>query len=440
MTPIQAQRRYLLLCGLRWLSTGLVFPVQMLLYTARGLDLSTVGLLVALYAATVIVLELPTGSLADLLGRRHTMLVACATSVVALLSLAFAQLWWQFAIASVVSAIARALSSGPLEAWYVDTVRAADPTASLRTGISRGWAVEALGLGVAATLGGWLPGRFDGGLAADALISPFSVPVLGAAAIGMVSLVAHAGLMVEPPRAKTAAANRLVAAVRAVPRQIADGVRLASVNPVVRLLVLRIAAIGLAIATLEVLFPLQLVVMLGSPERAGAAYGLLATAAWLGSAAGSATAPALCRAGTRVGLGTPLSTAAVATAVNGGAVALIGLAAAGPGGFVLAAVGYVLAYLVGGVPGPLSTEALHERVDAARRATLVSVGSLALQLGVLVGGLLVPRLAQSAGYPYGWLAAAVALAVAALLTVRADARARTASTAPAVPDRRVAVP
>jgi hypothetical protein len=68
LTVRQAQRRYLGLLALRNAATGLVMPVQMLLYAARGLDLPTVGLLVALYSGLIVLLELPTGGLADLLG------------------------------------------------------------------------------------------------------------------------------------------------------------------------------------------------------------------------------------------------------------------------------------------------------------------------------------------------------------------------------------
>ena len=48
-------------------------------------------------------------------------------------------------------------------------MRAADPEASLRTGLSRGWAVEAVALGVAAIVGGAVPQWFDG-LPADGLL------------------------------------------------------------------------------------------------------------------------------------------------------------------------------------------------------------------------------------------------------------------------------
>jgi MFS family permease len=417
VSPATAQRRYLTLTALRWGATGLVIPVQMLLYTARGLDLTTIGLLVALYSALIVALELPTGGLADLMGRRRTMLVAGVFLVAAMLAVAFSQGAWQFAGASVLSAVGRALSSGPIEAWYVDTVRAADPEASLRAGLSRGWAVEAVALGVAAILGGAVPQWFDG-LAADGLLVPFSIPALAAAGLAVVSTVATALLMTEPPR--TGAPVGLGATLRGVPGQIADGVRLAWRDPVIRLLVGRTAMIGTSLFVLEILTPLQFAALLGGPEKAAAAYGVVVTAAFLGSAAGAAAAPALCR----ITGGHPLSVAALATAATALGAGLIGLTAAGVGGFVLAVGGYLLAYLAGGVPGPLATEALHERVGAARRATLVSVSSLALQLGGLGGSLGAAPLAQRAGFGWGWAVCVGALLVATVLTVAARRRAQ----------------
>jgi MFS family permease len=412
ITAAQAERRYLLLTGLRWSATGLVIPVSVLLYAVRGLDLPTIGLLMALYSGLVVVLELPTGGLADQLGRRRTMLVASVFLVATPLIAAFAQVWWHFALAAVSNAVGRALGSGPVEAWYVDTVRAADPAAPLRRGISWGWAVECVGLGGAAIVGGLLP-QFFRGLPGDGLITPISVPALAAAGVAAVSLAAHVALMKEPPRP---VAVSLRAAVRAVPGQISYGVRLAAGDPVIRLLVLRVAAFGLAINTLETLAPLQFAELLGGAERGAAAYGLLAAGAFLGTAAGSASAPALCR----VGAAAPLSVAAVCTGLSTVALGALALAAAGLGGFALAAVAYLGAYVLSGPSGPLAAEALHERVTERERATLVSVASLALQLGALVGSLAISRLAASAGFAYGWLAAALALAGAVIVTVGAE--------------------
>ncbi|MCW6005502.1 MFS transporter [Micromonospora sp. CPCC 205371] len=414
MTPLtvaRVQRRYLLLIGLRWAATGLILPVSMLIYATRGIDLPTAGLLIALYSGLVVLLELPTGGLADLLGRRRTMLLASVFLVLAPLAMAFAQVWWQFAIAATASALGRALGSGPVEAWYVDTVRAIDPNLSLRAGLSRGWAVEAFGLGAAATIGGAAPGLADG-LANDGLITPFSVPALAAAALAVVSLIAHAALMTE-----TAARSRgtVRAAVRAVPTQVLHGVRVAWREPVVRLIVAHGAAIGLFLNSIEMLAPLQFAEMLGGAERAALAYGMLAAGAFLGTAAGSAPAPAPCRL---LPL-SPLGVAALVTVAGAAGVGLIGLASAGPGGFALAAAGYLGAYTLSGPAGPLAAEAVHNRVTERERATLVSVESLALQLGGFIGAISVARLAAWAGFVSGWLAATLALVVAALLIVAA---------------------
>ncbi|GAA4680163.1 hypothetical protein Prum_050350 [Phytohabitans rumicis] len=390
--------------------------MQVLLFAARGIDLPTIGLLMALYSGLVVALELPTGGLADQLGRRRTMLLASVFLVASPLIAAFAQVWWHFALVSVASAIGRALGSGPVEAWYVDTVRAADSTASLRTGISWGWAVECLGLGLFAIVGGAVP-QFFGGLRGDGVLTPFSVPALAAAAVAAVSLVAHAALMTETRRSAAGSAR---AAARAVPGQIAHGVRLAGRDPVIRRLVVRTAAVGLAINTLETLSPLQFADLLGGAERGATAYGLLAAGAFLGTAAGSAAAPALCR----IRSSEPLSVAAIGTGLSTVALGALALSAAGVGGFALAAVAYLATYVLAGPSGPLAAEALHNRVGAGERATLVSVASLALQLGGFVGSLGVSWLAAWAGYAYGWVAATLALTVAALVTVGAQRASR----------------
>ena len=82
MTASEYATRYAMLGGLRWLPVGLTAPVLVLLMTARGLDLAVVGQLLALYSLVVVLLELPTGGLADTIGRRPVLV---ASSVLAAL-------------------------------------------------------------------------------------------------------------------------------------------------------------------------------------------------------------------------------------------------------------------------------------------------------------------------------------------------------------------
>lgn len=145
-------------------------------------------------------------------------------------------------------------------------------------------------------------------------------------------------------------------------------------------------------------------------------------AAFLGMAAGASLAPVLCRLLPLA----PLSVAAVCTGLSTVALAGMALAAAGIGGFALAAAAYLAVYVLSGPAGPLAAEALHERVSARERATVVSVGSLGLQLGGFLGALAISRLAAGAGFGYGWLAAGLALGGAVVVTVSAGQFAQTA--------------
>jgi len=53
-----------------WFIVGLLIPVMALLQLEKGLDLFQIGITIAVYSGTVILLELPTGGLADAIGRK----------------------------------------------------------------------------------------------------------------------------------------------------------------------------------------------------------------------------------------------------------------------------------------------------------------------------------------------------------------------------------
>ena len=65
-----AERRFVGLTALRWLPNGLAVPVSVLLAGARGLSLVEIGLVFVVHGVVVATLELPTGGLADAIGRR----------------------------------------------------------------------------------------------------------------------------------------------------------------------------------------------------------------------------------------------------------------------------------------------------------------------------------------------------------------------------------
>ena len=401
LTPSQAEWRYVVLSGLQWLPIGLVAPVLVLLLRARGLELPVIGALFAVYTVVVIVLELPTGSFADVLGRRRTLFISRILSVASLVGMAFAMDVVQFGAVMALAGIARALQSGPLEAWYVDSVRAADPDADVRRGISRAWAVEAAALASGAVVGGLLPSLVNG-LPADSLLIPLSIPWLAAAVLQGLGLIAVFLLMIEPPNGVHAHVSRIV---RDVPSTVANGLRLAGSDRTIRLVLGATAAFGFALSALETVAPVQFASLLGGEERASGAYGVLVTLAFFGTSLGSAAAP---RAAARIGSGP--RTAAIVTALM--AAALAGMATGAS--FLLVAALYVAFYLFAGLAGPLNNETLHQRVEADQRATLLSVVSLAQMSGGLVSNLLVPAIA-AVSFGLGWAVAALIVLVGAIL-------------------------
>ena len=398
-------RRFALLTALRWFPIGLYAPIAILLMHARGLDLATIGGLFAIYGIVAVTLELPTGGLADVVGRRIVLVVASGLTAVGLAIGAIAHEPLVFAIGMIVSATGRALGSGPLDAWFVDAV-GAESSATIRAGLSRGGTAEALALGVGAVLGGLLPGAMAAVLpglpaAGDALLVSLSIPALAAAA-GTLVHGAAVLLLVHEERRPWVGTRALV---RGIPATVVGGARLGLGDRILRRLLLRSALFGLVLSGAELLSPGVFANLLGGEQAASAPYGLLVAAAFGASAAGAAVAPA---AAARLGgTGRAAGIVSMVAAPAAALVALPLLAAAG--------LGYVGIYLLLGVVGPLTSELLHGRVSGTERATMVSVESLSASAGGVVSNIVLGAVAASLGTGAALVLVAAALVASGLL-------------------------
>ena len=77
----QPANRLALLSAMRWFPVGLVIPVMVLLLGARGLPINAVGQIMAVYGIVTLLLELPTGGLADSWGRRKVIVASALSSL-----------------------------------------------------------------------------------------------------------------------------------------------------------------------------------------------------------------------------------------------------------------------------------------------------------------------------------------------------------------------
>ncbi|WP_159449335.1 MFS transporter [Demequina sp. NBRC 110051] len=427
MTDLATVRsRFVILTALRWLPIGLIAPSLVLLLSARGMSLASIGLLTAVYSAATLLLELPTGGLSDVIGRRPVMIAAAVVGAVSALLLAFATTPGWLAAAFLLMGLSRALDSGPLQAWYVDSVHAIDPDADLTRGLSRAGVAESVALAAGALGAGALAATVPLP-SSGAIVIALSVPFIFKAALAVlqVAVVARWVTDTTAPTAADAVAAPLAAAVtlgspwarlrlrtvetaRDVPRAIGRGLRLAAHRRALQRLLLLTAALGAALSGIELLAPAHAADLLGGATAAAGPYAVLVTAGFLGSASGSALAPLAMRAARGAARAAMLATLA-------GAVALAAIAVPQPWGAGAAFVGF---YLFLGIAGPLTEELMHREVSSAERATMLSLNSMALQATAIVVTAGLGAFAGATSIAAAFAAIAVALALGALTLAR----------------------
>jgi hypothetical protein len=357
-----ARRRLLLLTTTRWLPVGLAFGLTTLLPLERGLGLSEVAVMLSVQGFVVLALELPTGGLADAVGRRPLLVVAAAVAVVSGALFLLAASLPAFAVAMLLQGVFRALDSGPLEAWYVDTAQADDPGVPVERALSQAGSVLGVAIAGGALITGglvaWHP--FSG---SSALALPFLLATtLYAVHAGLVAVLVREPAVTDRGRGLRSA----LASAREAPRVVLSGLRTVRSAPVLRSLVLVEVFWSVAMIAFETLNPVRLAELVGGEDRAAALYGPASAAAWALFAGGSALAGLVSR---RIGVAW---TALAARVLNGAFVVAMGLVA-GPVGLVMA---YWLAYLTHGGAAPVHSTLLHRQAERTNRVTVLSVNSM----------------------------------------------------------------
>ncbi|MCU1378696.1 MAG: putative transporter [Acidimicrobiales bacterium] len=392
------RRRYHLLLALRFVPTGLFITVFVLLLRDRGFSLAEIGVGTAAQGVTMLFLELPSGGLADALGRKPVLVLAGVFSLIATSVLLVADTLVLLAVVSTLQGIFRALDSGPLQSWFIDASLAFDPGAEIERDLARSDVVICASIGVGALLGGLIV-RADGLLG----VAPLVAPLVAGMAVQAAGLIAVLVLMDEVrPGGGWVAARRSVAAV---PTVVTEAVRLIRASTLLTALVVGELLWGFGMLAFETLMPPRLAEVSGGVDEAASLLGPALTAAWVLSALGAAVAPWLVR---RFGPGWAGFGLRLA---HGGTVVGMGLAT-GPAGLIVA---YLGTYWVHGATAPVHYGMVHRAVESSHRATVVSANSLTSQIGGAASGILLGALADATSITTAMLVAAGVLAAAAPL-------------------------
>jgi len=358
------------------------YPVFMVMFLDFGITVEEFALLNAIWAAAIVLLEVPSGALADLVGRRRLVVAGAALMVVEMLLLVLVPVpsaWVLPVLAAnrIVSGAAEAFISGADEALAFESLAACGRTGEWPRVLERllryGGIVTIFGMVTGSLV--YDPGLLDGlarrvGLAggltrADTFRLPIWLTL--AAALGA---FATAIAMREPPRVASNDAHAKAPKLAAAFRQTAATGRWILTQPLVLLVIVAGVLIDLPIRQVLVVSS-EIYTEIGIPTPA---FGLVSAAsALLGlTVAGPLRRLALGASARANGL--------VLAAVT--LIGLVGIAAFVPLGGVafMILLSTVLRMVVF-----LQSHYLNQLVDSGRRATVLSFRGLAVNVGYGLG-------------------------------------------------------
>ena len=355
---------YFVLSGLYTLSAAAIWGVNTLFLLDAGLSFFEVFLANAAFSAGMVLFEVPTGVVADTLGRRVSFLLSLVVlAVTTLLYVALAEVdagVVAFAVVSVLMGLGFTFYSGAMEAWLVDALAVTGHHGPLDAIFARGQQITGAAM-LVGTVGGGLLGQID-------LSLPYLVRSGLLVAVFAIAYAVMHDIGFTPRRVTVAELPSAVA------RNARDGVAYGWAQRPLRLLMLAsFFQLGFSMWAFYASQPYMLDLLASDAVWIA---GLVTAGIALSTIAGNQLVEVLSR---RCGRRTTLLLGA-ATVETGAAVAL-GLVSS----FWLALPALLLIMGASGVTSPVRQAYLHQVVPSDKRATVVSFDSMISNTGG-VGG------------------------------------------------------
>src|SRR5829696_7471150 len=159
-SPRSIQRTYLTLLLGNTLAASLIWGINTIFLLDAGLSNLEAFAANAFFTAGMVLFEVPTGIVADTVGRRASYLLGTVT--LALSTLLYVLLWkigapfWEWAVVSMLIGLGFTFFSGAVEAWLVDALTATGFTGQLETVFGRGQVVTGAGMLTGSVAGGFI--------------------------------------------------------------------------------------------------------------------------------------------------------------------------------------------------------------------------------------------------------------------------------------------
>jgi MFS family permease len=159
-TPRSIRRTYFLLLLGNTLAASLIWGINTIFLLDAGLSNLEAFAANAFFTAGMVLFEVPTGIVADTVGRRASYLLGTVTLTAS--TLLYVLLWqieapfWEWAIASLLLGLGFTFFSGAVEAWLVDALTATGFTGEMESVFGRGQVVMGTAMLTGSVAGGFI--------------------------------------------------------------------------------------------------------------------------------------------------------------------------------------------------------------------------------------------------------------------------------------------
>ena len=159
-TPASIQRIYLLLLLGNTLAASFIWGINTIFLLDAGLSNLEAFAANAFFTVGMVIFEVPTGIVADTIGRRVSYLLGTVT--LAATTLLYVLLWqvegpfWAWAVVSMLLGLGFTFFSGAVEAWLVDALHATNFEGNLESVFGRGQVVAGVAMLTGSVAGGYI--------------------------------------------------------------------------------------------------------------------------------------------------------------------------------------------------------------------------------------------------------------------------------------------
>lgn len=386
-----------------WSMIGLILPIMTLFMLEKGFNLFQIGVALGVHSAMVLLLELPTGGLADSIGRKRVYLISLLVMCTAMMTFLLSRSYEMLLVGTALMGTARALSSGTLDAWFVDEFNKLTPKGNLQAALAKVGIFISLGLALGSLLGGLLPMIIGPTVAQWYHFDIYSGNLAVIAILTLIQLGLTTFLIHDP--LTTQSKGDVWSGLKQFPIIMNTSLQFGLKQKAVLLLLISSVGWGMGVSGIEFLWQPQLKAIIGSESQTWI-FGVVGAGYFFACALGNLLVTPICKlfrnhyafisTGSRFLMGTFLAILAFQNNLFG----FIGI--------------YWLLFTFNGIMDSPHATLFNENIPEEKRSTLLSFDSFMMQSGGLIGSITLGYIAEQFSIPMAWYGGAIILSLSAL--------------------------